>query len=230
MTLASAKRIVVKIGSALLVDPATLAIRRAWLDAMADDLARLRGRGQQVLVVTSGAIAIGRARLGLGSSALRLEAKQAAAAVGQISLAHLFEETFARHRITVAQVLLTLEDTEARRRHLNARATLATLLDLGALPVINENDTVATSEIRFGDNDRLAARVAQMASADALVLLSDIDGLYTADPRKDPAAEHLAEVRELTPAIEAMAAPAVAGISSGGMVTKLQAADRKSVV
>jgi glutamate 5-kinase len=222
--LADARRLIVKIGSSLLVDPETLEIRRVWLDALADDLARLRARGQQVLVVSSGAIAIGRVRLGLGRGPLPLEAKQAAAAVGQIRLAHLFQETLARHSITVAQILLTLEDTEARRRHLNGRATLETLLDLRVLPVINENDTVTTAEIRFGDNDRLAARVAQMASVDTLVLLSDIDGLYTGDPRRDPHADHLAELRELTPAIEAMAAPAAPGMSSGGMVTKLQAA------
>jgi glutamate 5-kinase len=223
-TLADSKRLIVKIGSALLVDPATLEIRRAWLDALADDLARLRAREQEVAVVTSGAVAIGRSCLGLKRGPLRLEEKQAAAAVGQIRLAHLFQETMERHRVTVAQMLLTLEDTEARRRHLNGRATLETLLAFGALPVINENDTVATAEIRFGDNDRLAARVAQMASADTLVLLTDIDGLYTADPRRDPEARHLPEVAELTPEIEAMAAPALPGLSTGGMVTKLQAA------
>ena len=222
--LAQSRLVTVKIGSALLVDPATLAIRESWLAALAEDLARLRARGQQVIVVSSGAIAIGRVRLGLKPGPLLLEEKQAAAAIGQIRLAHLFQEALGRHGLAVAQLLLTLEDTEARRRHLNARATIATLLELGAIPVINENDTVATQEIRFGDNDRLAARVAQMASADTLVLLSDIDGLYTADPRRDPAARHLPEVTELTPAIEAMAAPALPGFSSGGMVTKLQAA------
>ncbi len=222
--LSDQRRLIVKIGSALLVDPATLAIRRAWLEALAGDLARIRAHGQEVIVVTSGAIAIGRTHLGLKPGSLRLEEKQAAAAVGQIRLAHLFQAVMAEHRVTVAQILLTLEDTEARRRHLNGRATLETLLQCGALPVINENDTVATAEIRFGDNDRLAARVAQMTSADTLVLLSDIDGLYTADPRRDPTAQHLPVINELTPAIEAMAAPAIPGMSSGGMVTKLQAA------
>ncbi len=222
--IANARRLIVKIGSALLVDPATLELRRTWLAALADDIARCRQRGQEVLVVASGAIAIGRVRLGLGLRALALEEKQAAAAVGQIQLAHLFQDALSGHGITVAQVLLTLDDTEARRRHLNGRATLAQLLSFGVVPVINENDTVATTEIRFGDNDRLAARVAQMASADTLVLLSDIDGLYTGDPRSDPDARHLPEVPELTPDIEAMAAPAVPGMSSGGMVTKLAAA------
>jgi glutamate 5-kinase len=223
-TLGSAKRLVVKIGSALLVDPQTFEIRRAWLDALADDVARARARGQEVLIVTSGAVASGRARLGLTSRSLRLAEKQAAAAVGQIRLAHLYQETLARHGIAVAQILLTRADTEERRRHLNARATIEELLSLGAVPVINENDTVTTAEIRFGDNDRLAARVAGMISADTLVLLSDIDGLYTADPRGNPGARHLAEVHELTPEIVAMAGPPVPGISSGGMVTKLAAA------
>jgi glutamate 5-kinase len=177
-----------------------------------------------MILVSSGAIAVGRRHLGLDRAALRLEEKQAAAACGQIRLAHAYQEALARHDITVAQVLLTLEDTEARRRHLNARGTLSTLLRLGCVPVINENDTVATAEIRFGDNDRLAARVAAMISADALVLLSDIDGLYTTDPRTDPAAQHVAEVREITAEIEAMAGEAPPGYSSGGMVTKLAAA------
>ncbi|MGQ9370983.1 glutamate 5-kinase [Azospirillum sp. ST 5-10] len=223
-TLLEARRLVVKIGSALLVDQATGHIRRAWLDALGDDIAACRGRGQEVVVVTSGAVAVGREHLGLRGRALRLEEKQAAAATGQIRLAHAYQETLARHDITVAQVLLTLEDTEERRRHLNGRATIDTLLRLGAVPVINENDTVATAEIRFGDNDRLAARVAQMISADTLVLLSDIDGLYTADPRKDPDAAHIPVVRELTPAIEGMAGEPPPGYSSGGMVTKIAAA------
>jgi glutamate 5-kinase len=223
-TLASARRLIVKIGSALLVDEARGDIRRAWLEALVDDIARCRGRGQEVLIVSSGAIAVGRRHLGLTGRALKLEEKQAAAATGQIRLAHAYQEALARHGITVAQILLTPDDTEERRRHLNARATLEQLLALGAVPVINENDTVATAEIRFGDNDRLAARVAQMISADTLVLLSDIDGLYTADPRKDLAAEHVPEVGEITPEIEAMAGAAPAGYSSGGMVTKLAAA------
>jgi glutamate 5-kinase len=222
--LARSKRLVVKIGSALLVDEATGRIRRDWLDALADDVAALRAEGKQAILVSSGAIAVGRRHLGLTQKSLKLEEKQAAAATGQIRLAHAYQETLARHEITVAQVLLTLEDTEERRRHLNARSTLSTLIGMGCVPVINENDTVATSEIRFGDNDRLAARVAAMISADTLVLLSDIDGLYTADPKRDANARHLPEVRQLTPEIEAMAGEAPAGYSSGGMVTKLAAA------
>ena len=222
--LAKSKRLVVKIGSALLVDEATGRIRRDWLDALADDVAALKAEGRQVILVSSGAIAVGRRHLALTQKSLKLEEKQAAAATGQIRLAHAYQETLARHEITVAQVLLTLEDTEERRRHLNARSTLSTLIGMGCVPVINENDTVATSEIRFGDNDRLAARVAAMISADTLVLLSDIDGLYTADPKRDPDARHLPEVRQLTPEIEAMAGEAPPGYSSGGMVTKLAAA------
>src|SRR5205814_8238392 len=191
--LSQAKRLVVKIGSALLVGEDG-EIDRAWLDALVDDLARCRARRQEVIVVSSGAIAVGRRHLGLLGAALRLEEKQAAAATGQIRLAHAYQEALARHGLTVAQILLTPEDTEERRRHLNARATLTQLLALKAIPVINENDTVATAEIRFGDNDRLAARVAQMVSADTLVLLSDIDGLYTADPHSDAKARHIPEV------------------------------------
>ncbi len=223
-SLAAARRLIVKIGSALLVDEVSGDIRRAWLEALVDDIARCRARGQEVLIVSSGAIAVGRRHLGLTGRALKLEEKQAAAATGQIRLAHAYQEALARHGLTVAQILLTPDDTEERRRHLNARATIEQLLALGAVPVINENDTVATAEIRFGDNDRLAARVAQMISADTLVLLSDIDGLYTADPRKDGGASHIAEVGEITPEIEAMAGAAPAGYSSGGMVTKLAAA------
>ncbi len=221
--LAGAKRLIVKIGSALLVDDGGL-IRRAWLDALVDDILRCRLRGQEVIVVSSGAIAVGRRHLGLGGRALRLEEKQAAAATGQIRLAHAYQEALARHGITVAQILLTPEDTEARQRHLNARATFAQLLALGAVPVVNENDTIATAEIRFGDNDRLAARVAQMVSADMLVLLSDIDGLYTADPRHRAEARHIPVIREIGPEIEAMAGDAPPGYSSGGMVTTLAAA------
>jgi glutamate 5-kinase len=220
---AGAKRLVVKTGSALMVDEEG-AIRGKWLAGLAADIAALKARGLEIAVVTSGAVAIGRWKLGFGKRALRIEEKQAAAACGQVWLAHAWAEALGKHAIVGAQVLLTPDDTEARRRHLNARATVAKLLDAGAVPVINENDTVATEEIRFGDNDRLAARVAQMASADTLVLLSDIDGLYTTDPHADPAAEHVAEVRELTPEIEAMAGEARPGYSSGGMVTKLGAA------
>jgi glutamate 5-kinase len=221
--LAAAKRLVVKIGSALLVDDGGL-VRHAWLNALVDDIVRCRVRGQEVIIVSSGAIAVGRRHLGLAGRALRLEEKQAAAATGQIRLAHAYQEALGRHGVTVAQILLTPDDTEARQRHLNARATFAQLLALGAVPVVNENDTIATAEIRFGDNDRLAARVAQMVSADMLVLLSDIDGLYSGDPRHEPAARHLPLIREITPEIEAMAGSAPPGYSSGGMVTKLAAA------
>ena len=222
--LATARRIVVKIGSILLADQETGAIPRTWLDALADDIAALRHAGTEVILVSSGAIAVGRRQLGLKRHALKLEEQQAAAATGQIRLAHAYQETLARHGISVAQILLTLDDTEERRRHLNARSTLSTLLRLGTIPVINENDTVATSEIRFGDNDRLAARVAVMMNADSLVLLSDIDGLYTGDPRKSAEASFVAEVAEITHDIEAMAGEAPPGYSSGGMVTKLEAA------
>lgn len=221
--LTGAKRLVVKIGSALLVDDGGL-VRHAWLNALVDDIVRCRVRGQEVIVVSSGAIAVGRRHLGLSGRALRLEEKQAAAATGQIRLAHAYQEALGRHGITVAQILLTPDDTEARQRHLNARATFAQLLALGAVPVVNENDTIATAEIRFGDNDRLAARVAQMVSADMLVLLSDIDGLYTGDPRNDAEARHIPVIREVAPEVEAMAGPAPPGYSSGGMVTKLTAA------
>lgn len=218
------RRLVIKIGSALLVDEDTGAVRRPWLDALADDIADLRRAGVEVLVVSSGAIALGRRHLGIDQVRPKLEEKQAAAATGQILLAHAYQEALARHHLTVAQILLSPDDTEQRRRHLNARATINTLLALGAVPVINENDTVATAEIRFGDNDRLGARVAQMASADTLVLLSDIDGLYTADPRHDPDARHIADVQGVTAEIEAMAGAAGSGYASGGMVTKLAAA------
>ena len=223
--IATARRVVVKVGSALLVDGASGALHREWLDALADDVAAMRARGQEVVLVSSGAIALGRRRLGRAPGRrLRLEESQAAAACGQIRLAHAYEETLARHELPAAQVLLTFGDTEERRRYLNARTTIATLLRLGAVPVINENDTVATAEIRYGDNDRLAARVAQMASADLMVLLSDIDGLYTADPRRDPNAVFVPEVRDITPAVEAMAGAPNPLDGSGGMVTKLAAA------
>jgi glutamate 5-kinase len=222
-TLTSSKRLVVKIGSSILVDEANGVIRRDWLEALTDDVARLHKQGCEIVLVSSGAIRLGRTHLRLASGPLRLEESQAAAATGQIRLAHAYQAALARHGITVAQVLLTLDDSEARRRYLNARQTMATLLGLGAVPVINENDTVATDEIRFGDNDRLGARVAEMISADTLVLLSDIDGLYTGDPRCDPAARHIPEIRETTPEIEAMAGAAASHFSNGGMVTKLMA-------
>lgn len=223
--LASARRIVVKVGSSLLVDAETGEAQRAWMGALATDIAEARTRGQRVAIVSSGAVALGRRALGL-KGPLRLEQKQACAAAGQARLMSAWEEAFARHGAPVAQALLTPDDTEQRRRWLNARATLETLLDLGATPVINENDTVATAEIRYGDNDRLAARAAQMISADALILLSDIDGLYDADPRANPGARHMPEVRAITPAIAAMAggANAAAGVGSGGMRTKIEAA------
>ena len=223
--LASARRIIVKVGSALLVDDDHGRFRQAWLEALVDDLAALHDGGRRdVLVVTSGAISLGRGLLGLRDRTIALADKQAAAAVGQIELSHLWRRALGRHGLPMAQVLLTLEDTDARQRYLNARATLQALLGHGAVPVINENDTVASDEIRVGDNDRLAAKVAQMIDADVLVLLSDVDGLYTADPRRDPAARRLEEVRALDPEILAMAGQAPKGYSSGGMVTKLEAA------
>ncbi|MFZ5674325.1 MAG: glutamate 5-kinase [Pseudomonadota bacterium] len=217
-----ARRIVVKIGSALLVDGKTGAIKAGWLASLVEDLAEARARGQDVIIVSSGAIALGRRNLGFATGVIRLEESQAAAAVGQIALAHAWSEALRKHGIVAAQVLVTLNDTEERRRYLNARSTLSTLLARGAVPVINENDTVATSEIRYGDNDRLAARVASMMSADCLVLLSDIDGLYTAPPGT-PGAALIPEVSEITPEIEAMAGKPVSGLGSGGMITKIEA-------
>jgi len=222
--LAAARRVVVKVGSALLVEGSTGRVNRAWLDSLAEDLAAIRARGQEVVLVSSGAIALGRRELGLAAGKLKLEESQAAAAVGQIRLAHAWKEVLEQRGFTVAQVLLTLGDTEERRRYLNARNTLTTLLRLGAIPVINENDTVATAEIRYGDNDRLGARVAQMVSADCLVLLSDVDGLYTADPTRDPGARFIAEVPRITPEIEAMAGGSASEVGSGGMATKVMAA------
>lgn len=221
--LTKAERVVVKIGSALLTDAETGKLNRTWLQAFVEDVATMRARGQDVLIVSSGAIALGRRALKLAPGKLKLEESQAAAAVGQISLAHAFQEILSAYGRNCAQILLTLDDTEERRRYLNARSTLNTLLKLGAVPVINENDTVATSEIRYGDNDRLAARVASMVSADCLVLLSDIDGLYTAPP-SEPGAVHLPEVAEITAEIEAMAGDAASEMSRGGMKTKVAAA------
>ncbi|MBX9595638.1 MAG: glutamate 5-kinase [Roseomonas sp.] len=222
--LRTARRVVVKIGSALVVDDRTAAPRAAWLAGVAQDVAAMRARGVEVILVSSGAIALARRALGLTRKKLRLEEKQAAAAVGQIRLAGAWAEALSAVGLNAAQLLLTLEDSEDRRRYLNARATLGTLLALGCIPVINENDTVATAEIRFGDNDRLAARVAEMVEADALVLLSDIDGLYTADPRSNPDAAHLPVVPHLTEEIMAMGGEPPPGYSSGGMRTKLIAA------
>ena len=221
--LQNARRLVVKIGSSILVDEAKGEVRRNWLEALTNDVARLHKGGCEVVLVSSGAIRLGRTHLKLPAGVLKLEESQAAAATGQIRLAQAYQEALARHGITVAQLLLTLHDSEERRRYLNARQTMATLLGLGAIPVINENDTVATDEIRFGDNDRLGARVAEMISADTLVLLSDIDGLYTGDPRSDASAKFIPEIREITPEIESMAGAAASVLSNGGMVTKLMA-------
>jgi glutamate 5-kinase len=219
----SVRRMVVKIGSSLLVDGAGR-LRREWLDSFAAELAVCRDKRQEVIVVTSGAIALGRAALALKTRVLRLEDKQAAAAVGQINLAHAYQASLAQHGLPTAQLLLTVGDTESRRQYLNARSTIEALLKLGVVPVVNENDTVATNEIRFGDNDRLSARVAVMASADELILLSDVDGLYTADPGRRPDAVRLEEIVEITPEIEAMAGGAGSFAGTGGMVSRLAAA------
>lgn len=216
------RRIVIKIGSALLVDRKT-GLKKQWLNAMCADIAALRAKGVDVLVVSSGAIALGRSVLDLPSGALKLEESQAAAAVGQIALARAWSESLSTDEIVAGQILLTLGDTEERRRYLNARATISQLLKMGAVPIINENDTVATTEIRYGDNDRLAARVATMTGADLLVLLSDIDGLYTAPPHLDPEARFLETIAEITPEIEAMAGGAASELSRGGMRTKIDA-------
>ncbi|MEM8753402.1 MAG: glutamate 5-kinase [Pseudomonadota bacterium] len=223
-SLAAARRVVVKIGSALLVDAATGALREDWLAGLAADVAMVRDRGADVLIVSSGSIALGRRALGLPSGSLALEQSQAAAAVGQIRLARAYEAALAVHGLKAAQVLVTLDDSRDRRRYLNGRATLKALLSLGTVPIVNENDTVATDEIRFGDNDRLAAQVASMAGADALVLLSDVDGLYTADPRRDPSAALVPLVAEVTAEVEAMGGAAGSEGAKGGMRTKLLAA------
>ncbi len=222
--LSAARRIVIKIGSSLLVDEEHGTIHRKWLSALAEDVARLSARTQEVVIVSSGAIAIGRRHLKFADGNLRLEEKQASAATGMLRLAHAYQEELAHYDLTLAQVLMTLDDSENRRRYINARNTLETLLRRGAVPLINENDTVATDEIRLGDNDRLGARVAAMISADTLILLSDVDGLYTADPRRDENATVIPEVHEITPEIEAMAGQAQTSVGSGGMVTKLAAA------
>jgi len=215
--------IVVKIGSALLADSATGRLNEAWLASLINDIAVLRAEGKQVVLVSSGAIALGRRALRLPGGPLKLEESQAAAAVGQIDLAHAYRQMLSDRGLAAAQILLTLGDTEQRRRYLNARSTIRTLLSLGAVPVVNENDTVATSEIRYGDNDRLAARVASMISADCLVLLSDVDGLYTAPPHSHPDARRLDVVQHISPEIEAMAGDAGTELSRGGMVTKIEA-------
>lgn len=222
--LASSRRLVIKIGSALLVDRETGALRSDWLHALADDVARMRARGTEVALVSSGSIALGRRVLGLSAGELPLEQSQAAAAVGQIQLAQAYQAALAPHGITSAQILVTLNDTEDRRRYLNTRATMETLLSLGTVPIVNENDTVATDEIRYGDNDRLAAQIAITIGADQLALLSDVDGLYTGNPHRDPSAKRLDLVTKITPEIEAMAGDPVSGVSKGGMKTKIMAA------
>ncbi|HUS54344.1 MAG TPA: glutamate 5-kinase [Thermohalobaculum sp.] len=222
--LTQAKCLVVKVGSALLVEPGSGTLNTGWLTGLAADLANCRAAGQQVVVVSSGAIALGRRALGLSEGILRLEQAQAAAAVGQTRLVGAWEDALRPHGLKTAQVLLTLDDTQNRRRYLNGRSTMETLLGLGVVPVVNENDTVATDEIRYGDNDRLAARVALMAGADVLVLLSDVDGLYTANPRQDTTALHLAEITEITAEIEAMAGGTGSAGAKGGMKTKILAA------
>lgn len=218
-----ARRLVVKIGSALLVDR-DRGLKQGWLSALALDVVEAKLGGADVVLVSSGSIALGRKVLGLPAGALTLEQSQAAAAVGQIRLARAYEEVLAPHGITTAQVLVTLEDTEDRRRYLNSRATMETLLGLGVVPIVNENDTVATDEIRFGDNDRLAAQIAVTVGADQLVLLSDVDGFYTANPKEDPSAQRFDVVSQITPEIEAMAGDPISGLSKGGMKTKLLAA------
>ena len=223
--LGAARRIVIKIGSALLVDADTGALRSEWLEGLIADVADLRDQGRDILLVSSGSIALGRRHLGLPEGGLSLERAQAAASVGQIALARAYTEALAGHGLTAAQVLVTLEDSENRRRYLNSRATLATLLDLGAVPIVNENDTVATDEIRYGDNDRLAAQVASLAGADVLVLLSDVAGLYTADPRHDPSARRVPLVTNITPQVLAMGGEAGTQGAKGGMRTKLMAAE-----
>ncbi|WDI30851.1 glutamate 5-kinase [Hyphococcus flavus] len=224
MSARAAKRLVIKVGSAILCGDGG-AVRERWLSTLANDITDLRRRGVEVAVVTSGAIALGRKKLRL-SGGLRLDEKQAASAAGQTALAQAWQAAFAAHDINIAQILLTLDDTEERRRYLNARATMRTVLDLGAIPLINENDTIATSEIRYGDNDRLAAHAAQLIDADVLVILSDVDGLYTADPRRDAAAAHIPVIDAITPEIEAAAkGPNTdAGVGSGGMASKVAAA------
>ena len=222
--LSTARRIVIKIGSALLVDRATGGLRGDWLTALALDVAMLKSRGADVILVSSGSIALGRGALGLPAGPLALEQSQAAAAVGQIRLARAYEQALAPHGITTAQVLVTLEDSADRRRYLNSRATLEQLLDYGAVPIVNENDTIATDEIRYGDNDRLAAQVAVTVGADMLVLLSDVDGFYSDNPQVNSAAQRFDVIDEITPEIEDMAGEGTSGLSKGGMVTKLMAA------
>jgi glutamate 5-kinase len=221
--LAPYRRITIKIGSALLVDGKTGKLRSAWLNSIAEDIAALKAEGREIVIVSSGAVSLGRRILKLDALVLHLDQSQAAASVGQIALSQAWAESLGRHDIITGQILITPNITEERRYYLNARTTMETLLSMGAVPIINENDSVATAEIRYGDNDRLSARVATMIEADCLVLLSDIDGLYTAPPSKDPSAIHLAEVASITPSIEAMAGGAASHLSRGGMTTKIEA-------
>ncbi|NSX55275.1 glutamate 5-kinase [Parasulfitobacter algicola] len=223
-SLNDARRIVLKIGSALLVDRTTGALKSDWLKALAEDVAWLKGQGKDVILVSSGSIALGRGVLGLTTADLPLEQSQAAAAVGQIRLARAYEEALTPHNITTAQVLVTLEDSADRRRYLNSRATLEQLLSLSVVPIVNENDTIATDEIRYGDNDRLAAQIAVTVGADQLILLSDVDGFYSGNPNDDPLAKRFDRIDVITPQIEAMAGDAGSGLSKGGMKTKLMAA------
>lgn len=223
-SLDKAKRIVIKIGSALLVDAVTGELRLNWLNGLARDVDALKKAGKDVLLVSSGSIALGRRVLKLPDGLLTLEQNQAAAAVGQIRLARAYEQVLAPFNIITAQILLTLEDSTDRRRYLNSRATLTTLMGFNVVPIINENDTVATDEIRFGDNDRLAAQVAAMAGADILILLSDVDGFYTGNPRVDADVKHIALIEKITPEIEAMAGGVGSATSKGGMKTKVMAA------
>ncbi len=228
-SLSSYRRLVVKIGSTLLVDRETGALRSDWLRGLVEDVAAAKGRGQDVAIVSSGSIALGREALQLPKGPLTLEGAQAAAAVGQIRLARAYEDALNVHGITAAQVLVTLDDSRNRRRYLNSRATLEHLLGLGVVPIVNENDTIATDEIRYGDNDRLAAQIAVTVGADLVVLLSDVDGLYSANPQLDPDARHIPLVDHITPEIEASAGDAGSGLSKGGMKTKVMAARAATV-
>ncbi len=218
------KRLTIKIGSALLVDAESGALRKAWLESLAADIAALKANGVEIVIVSSGAISLGRRLLGLDATTLPLDQSQAAAAVGQIALSQAFRDILHTHNIVAGQILVTPNITEQRRHFLNAKTTMNTLLDLGAVPIINENDSVATSEIRYGDNDRLSARVATMVESDGLIIFSDVDGLYTAPPHLDPDAEFLPRIERITPEIEAMAGGAASHLSRGGMRTKIEAA------
>ena len=223
-SLTKAKRVVIKVGSTLLVDKNSGDLNLTWLESLASDVSSLKSRGIDVVLVSSGSIALGRGSLGLQDAELSLENSQASAAVGQIRLARAYEEVLAPFSVKTAQILVTLEDSANRRRYLNTRATMERLLTFGVVPIVNENDTVATDEIRFGDNDRLAAQIAATVSADNLILLSDVDGLYSSNPSTNPDAKRLDVIKEITPEIEEMAGEGVSGISKGGMITKLMAA------